>query len=204
MYLSKIKLTWEQAQNPYEQHRALWRLFPGQEEESRSFLFRIEQLVKGQGALVLMQSHLEPLDSDDVGLVAVREYFPKLHSGQRLRFRLRANPVKTVKDERKGTIEKNGKVYTRTARVPLIDEGQQQAWIERKLSEMAHLESLLLQQEKPLNFRKGREKRSGKIQPVLFDGLLTVQEPEPFLMLMQEGIGPAKAFGCGLLSLAPG
>jgi len=54
-----------------------------------------------------------------------------------------------------------------------------------------------------LNFRKPKENRSGKIQPVVFDGVLTVDDADVFLALIRKGIGPAKSFGCGMMSLAP-
>ena len=50
MYLSKIHIPWRQAQNPYQLHQALWRLFPGFEDADREFLFRVEQLQKGIGS----------------------------------------------------------------------------------------------------------------------------------------------------------
>ncbi|PID43123.1 MAG: type I-E CRISPR-associated protein Cas6/Cse3/CasE [Proteobacteria bacterium] len=201
MYLSKVQLSWNQTRNPYEQHRALWQLFPNSPEAQRSFLYRIEQTVKGQGADVLMQSLQSPVETGDVNLVATRDFNPSLYQGQVLRFRLRANPVKTIKDPRKGERIKNGKTYTRTVRVPLILEAQQQAWLEKKLKDSASLQSLVVQQELPLNFRKKSEKCSGKIQPILFDGILTVEDSEALLELMKYGIGPAKSFGCGMLSL---
>ncbi|MGE5595253.1 MAG: type I-E CRISPR-associated protein Cas6/Cse3/CasE [Hyphomicrobiales bacterium] len=37
----------------------------------------------------------------------------------------------------------------------------------------------------------------------LFEGELIVSDPEAFRAALAEGIGPGKAFGCGLLSLAP-
>jgi len=37
----------------------------------------------------------------------------------------------------------------------------------------------------------------------LFDGSLTVSDESAFIALLRSGIGPAKAFGCGLLSVAP-
>lgn len=203
MYLSKIKLNWAQAKNPYEQHRVLWQLFPDRSYEQRSFLYRVEQYVKGQGASVIMQSQQQPLQCEALELLAVRPLNLSLHEGQRLRFRLRANPVKTIKDERKGEQIKNGKSYTRTVRVPLLHEDQQQAWLARKFEGIASLEALVIQQELPLNFRKQKEQRSGKIQPVMFDGIFAVQNPDMLMGLLQSGIGPAKSFGCGLLSLAP-
>ncbi len=201
MYLSKVQLSWEQARNPYEQHRALWQLFPNSPDAQRSFLYRVEQTVKGQGAGLLMQSLHSPVETGVVNLVAIRDFNPFLYQGQTLRFRLRANPVKTIKDPRKGERIKNGKTYTRTVRVPLIKEEQQAAWLTKKLDGAAALKALTIQQELPLNFRKKSEKRSGKIQPILFDGILTVEDPEALLTLIKYGIGPAKSFGCGMLSL---
>ena len=122
-----------------------------------------------------------------------------LQAGQRLRFMLVANPVKMINDEggRKNTAGESKK-----CRVPLVKEDDQRAWIERKLQDTASLESLVIDPVFPLRFRKGKEDRAGKIQPVGFQGVLSVKEPDAFVGLIQSGIGPAKAFGCGLLSLA--
>jgi len=203
MYLSKIHIPWHQAQNPYQLHQALWRLFPGFEDADREFLFRVEQLQKGMGAQVLMQSAMQPQSGEQSpALLALREYVLNIQNGQRLRFRLRANPIKTIKDSSKGSVEKKGKTFTKTVRVPLLHEEQQQAWLERKLQAFAQLETLIVQPEPVLYFRKVKEGRSGKIQTVLFDGVLTVTDAEAFNNQVIKGIGPAKAFGCGLLSLA--
>lgn len=203
MYLSKIHIPWAQAQNPYQLHQALWRLFPGFEDADREFLFRVEQLQKGIGAQVLMQSAMQPQSSEQSpALLAQREYVLNVQNGQRLRFRLRANPIKTIKDSSKGTVEKKGKTFTKTVRVPLLHEEQQQAWLERKLQAFATLETLIVQPEPVLYFRKTKEGRSGKIQTVMFDGILMVTDAQDFNYQITKGIGPAKAFGCGLLSLA--
>lgn len=203
MYLSKIHIPWTQAENPYQLHKALWRLFPRLEDADREFLFRVEELQKGVGARVLMQSAMQPQSSEQSpALLAQREYVLNIQNGQRLRFHLRANPIKTIKDSSKGTVEKKGKTFTKTIRVPLLHEEQQQAWLERKLQAFAQLETLIVQPEPVLYFRKTKEGRSGKIQTVMFDGILTVTDVEAFNHEITQGIGPAKAFGCGLLSVA--
>jgi len=74
--------------------------------------------------------------------------------------------------------------------------------LERKLAGCAELETLIAEKRLPLHFRKAKEKRVGKIQPVNFEGILSVKSPSAFVDLITIGIGPAKAFGCGLLSLA--
>lgn len=203
MYLSKIQIPWSQAANPYHYHQALWKLFPGLENAERDFLFRVEQQQKGVVTNVLLQSHTQPQSTEQSPtLIALRDYDFNIENGQRLRFRLRANPIKTIKDNSKGVVEKKGKTFTKTVRVPLIHEEQQQDWIERKLHAFAKLETLIVQPEPVLYFRKNKEARSGKIQTVLYDGILTVTNFSEFKQAVRQGIGPAKAFGCGLVSIA--
>ncbi|WP_026600475.1 type I-E CRISPR-associated protein Cas6/Cse3/CasE [Methylomonas sp. 11b] len=203
MFLSKIHIPWQQAKNPYQFHQALWRLFPGCEDAERDFLFRVEQVQSGVGTHVLLQSAIKPEGGEQSPLLlAQREFALAIPSGQRLRFRLRANPIKTIKDSSKGTVEKKGKTFTKTVRVPLLHEEQQQAWLERKVQDFAQLETLIVQPEPVTYFRKAKEARSGKIQTVLFDGVMTIIDPAEFESQVIRGIGPAKAFGCGLLSIA--
>lgn len=206
MYLSQLHIVWNKSKNPYDLHRAIWTLFPGPEDQERDFLFRVESLERDRGARVLMLSQTEPQqEAEHCRLMALKEWNPKFAEGQAFRFRLRVNPVKSVKDESKGMRHsKHGYQYPKQVRIPLIHEEQQQAWLERKLSGIADIDYLMIQQEMPLNFTKpGKEKRmAGKIQPVLFDGVLVVKSPEGLVKCVTEGIGPAKAFGCGLLSLA--
>lgn len=203
MFLSKVHIPWQQAKNTYQFHQALWRLFPGCEEAKRDFLFRVEQVQAGVGANVLLQSAIKPEGAEQSPLLlGQREFALNVPNGQRLRFRLRANPIKTIKDNSKGTVEKKGKIFTKTVRVPLLHEEQQQAWLQRKLQDFADLESLIVQSEPVTYFRKPKEGRSGKIQTVLFDGVMTVTDSAEFETQVTQGIGPAKAFGCGLLSIA--
>ena len=213
MYLSKVKLTWEQVKNPYEQHRAIWKLFPdiqgnnangdSKTRQIKTFLYRIEQIKKHQCANVLVQSMVKPVPDDEVELLAVRDLSINLQAEQILRFRLRANPIKQIKDERKGkVIGKNGKTYIRGVRVPLIREEEQQAWLQRRLENAANLQNLIIQKELPLHFYKAKTKNRGKIQTVLFDGIFIIKDPQALIELMQKGVGHATSFGCGLLSLA--
>ena len=147
-----------------------------------------------------MQSVREPeRSSNTVLILACKEYPLLLLPRQRLRFMLIANPIKTISDEM-GRKDTDGE--TKKCRVPLIREEERRSWIERKLQSAASLEMLDIDPIFPMKFRKNREDRVGKIQPVRFQGVLKVEVPEVMIKLVQNGIGPAKAFGCGLLSLA--
>ena len=200
MYLSKVMVTGTACRNPYEIHRVLWKLFPEDAEAKRDFLFRVERAGQ-QNTEVLMQSMREPggVVVKEARILAGKPYALQLNSGQRLRFLLLANPVKTINDEG-NRLNAEGEV--KKCRVPLIRDEDLELWLKRKLKGIADITSILVEKRPTLNFRKASERRVGKIQPVSFQGVLKVGDPEEFKKLIASGIGPAKAFGCGLLSLA--
>ena len=199
MYLSKIFLSWGIAQNSYEIHRSLWKLFHRQSEKGRSFLFRVEKQLLRKGIELLMQSEDAPDKTEgNIHVFGCKEFNPKIVQGDVLHFRLYANPVKTIKDK---DGRKNGKDEVKTCRVPLVSIDEQIKWVGKKFEDFAEIESLTVNGLPPIFFYKQSEKRRGKIQPVLFDGVVSVKDPALLTKNLKEGIGPAKAFGCGLLSL---
>lgn len=202
MYLSRIEIPWQLARNPYNVHRHLWELFPGQAREARQdadaprqgFLYRFEEKHPGKPVRVLLQSRLEPISAGEVALLGCREIHPKPEPEQVLAFLLTANPIKTIVDVDK--VAKPGKVSDK-CRVPLLHEEEQLAWLARKLGGAATLETATVQPHEPLHFRKGN--RAGKLAMTTFEGLLRVEDSDALLKHLENGIGPAKAFGCGLL-----
>jgi CRISPR system Cascade subunit CasE len=198
MYLSKAHVAWPKTRGAYGLHQAIWTLFPGHERDPRGFLFRVEAERRGFGAEILIQSEWPPEPrTTDVRMMASRPYQPRLSVGLVLRFRLTGNPIKTITDE-KGRLNAKGEV--KSCRVPLIKEEQQLEWLRRKLQPAVRLESAVAHAVKPIYFRKGN--RVGKVVAVTFDGLFYVNDTEKLWQQMQIGIGPAKGFGCGLLSIA--
>lgn len=202
MFLSRVEIPWQSARNPYEFHRQLWRLFPGEPKETRSsnegvrqgFLFRVEQASTGRPACLLVQSRQSPSAASGVALTNTKEFSPQPAVGQRLAFVLTANPVKTIQDAQRDS--KSGKLSEK-CRVPLISEEDQRAWIVRKLEAAAEVESVTVLPHAPTYFRKGN--RGGKLVTITYEGVLKVTNPVALVGLMENGIGPAKAFGCGLL-----
>ncbi len=99
MYLSKILINGPACRNPYEVHRLLWRLFPVDGDACRNFLFRVSHLDRNY-AEVLLQSEGKPVrSSQETKILACKEYALPFHAGQRLRYFLVANPIKTIDDE---------------------------------------------------------------------------------------------------------
>jgi CRISPR system Cascade subunit CasE len=174
-------------------------------------------------------SFLDELDdylSSDTGM---REYeckdiMPacrKVQDGQVFSFRLRANPTKRIGKVIKGDAELKGK------RVGLLRPEEQIDWLirkgpEREKGKPGGFEILVreIEQENRAVSRiprvrvsiegksGGRMKKEGRSHKtthlaVLFDGFLSVTDPDAFRETLARGIGPAKAFGFGLLSVAP-
>lgn len=202
MFLSRVEIPWDAARNPYDLHRQLWHLFPGEAREARSsgeetrqgFLFRVEEHQPGRPARLLVQSRRVPEAALGLALVGTREFHPQPTAGLRLSFLLTANPVKTITDGQRDT--KPGK-KSEKCRVPLIREEDQREWLTRKLSTAGGVETTNVLPHPPIYFRKGN--RGGKLVTATFEGVMCVRDPGALVTLLENGVGPAKGFGCGLL-----
>ena len=189
MHLSDILLDSRLAKNPYEIHRHLWRLSPGMSEDKRSFLYRVSYGKDNEPLRILMQSFYEPSATENIkGCVILRKkaFSPVLKEKNRLQFMLCANPTKRLAKAR--------------CRVPLIDEDQLIGWLQKKLENAASLEHADIMGKRNLYFRKNG--KAGKIVTMTFRGLIKVNDSKHMRSILENGIGSAKAFGCGLLSLA--
>ena len=194
MFLSKCVLDSSRPINPYQLHREIWKLFPDRPDENRSFLFRIENLGQKGAQQLLLQSIAKPVECDgSLMLMQTKKLTYQLKNGQMLRFLIRANPTKRIK-------EKNKTTNQGSVRVPIIDEEEMNVWLHRKLKEAVVLHEIVINGQNILYFRKG--KHAGKIMATTFTGIMEVADPNSLRNLIENGIGPAKAFGCGLLSLA--
>lgn len=102
-----------------------------------------------------------------------------------------------------GERKKNGR------RQPLTDRESLEQWIGRKAEAggfVVEAEKLRIHPAKKETFVKKEESAGrllGVIQGVEFRGTLNVTDREKFIEAFRSGIGPAKAFGYGLLALAP-
>lgn len=205
MYLSKLLLTPPPAcrqviqdlADPYQLHRTILRAFPTRADGGPGrVLFRDELCEPGRPVPVLVQSDKAPdwsaLAELPGYLVAEPECKPlelPLSPGQRLRFRLRANP----------TVKRDGK------RQGLVHDEHQRTWLERK-AQAAGCRVLAVRTRhahKHVCQPTGKHPHRQTHLAVLFDGVLEIVDPKSFTKAVAAGIGPAKAYGFGLLSVAP-
>jgi len=227
MYLSRLTLNprtrrvQRELANPYELHRTLMSSFPEKLPEGERVLFRVDVDDATGVPTVLLQSHGQPEwawlgDPRANGyLLRAPESKPfKLTfiTGQMLTFYLRANPV--VKHSAPG--KRQGR------RDPLYREEDQLAWLERKAAEggfrlirVAVLKEGNTYSRQPVKKvtedsaevaeagEKSPKTRPLTLHAVRFEGVLQVTGPAKLWETVQQGIGPGKGLGFGLLSLAP-
>ena len=215
MYLSSLELNLrshrvhKELTNRYELHRTIMHAFKPTTPDNERVLFRVELLENRVRVLVQTQnlpswSFLEE-DPNFTGYLApqiptpqIKNLSPHFQSGQKFYFRLHANPTArkaTFKDE-----NGHGK------RIGLYSQEDQVKWLTEKCQTGGFevLDMTLI----PVNVIHGLQpdtktkKNPLQILCIQYEGVLTIKDPERFEKTLNLGIGPAKSFGCGLLSLA--
>lgn len=196
MYLARLRLNpsrmaLQWSTNVYQVHQRLTMACP----KDPRLLFRIE--VGLEGTQVLIQSHVAPdweaAFAEFPVLTSAPEsksFDPRLAVDRRYRFRLLANP----------TVKRDGK------RLGLVREEEQRAWLERKLLEAGAQVLSCVVSERGLQRSQKNPTRETGLQThlaVLFEGVLLVKDAALLRTAMETGIGAAKGYGFGLLSLAP-
>lgn len=212
IYLSQLALDPTSRQvrselaDPYQMHRTLSRAFgdaDGELAQARP-LFRVVE-GRDREMQVLVQSRLAP-DWDRLprrgSYLAeppeVKALDLSFRIAQRLRFHLRANPTerRVFGDPAPGQ-KPSGK------RVGIYGEQAQRTWLDRKAAEKGFRVLSCVISDR--GFQTSRKSPNGPVMRHLcvdFDGILEVTDPKLFLDALQSGIGSAKGFGFGLLSVA--
>lgn len=91
--------------NGYKLHKAVWNLFSDSPDRLRDFLYRYEA-VNGRPIFYTV-SERKPEDQSGIFDITSKPYEPKLMRGERLSFKLRANPVQLAKKERNAEEEES-------------------------------------------------------------------------------------------------
>ncbi|MBQ1082191.1 type I-E CRISPR-associated protein Cas6/Cse3/CasE [Nocardiopsis sp. B62] len=207
----------------HDMHRTLMARFPEAPDgvparEHQDLLWRLE----GQGRELVMyvQSRDHPNwgslpEGYLSGRALVRSLGPVLSAvtdKAEFSFRLTANPTRSVSPPYSGQKRPRG------VRRPIHDPELQVQWLVRQgerhgfalLDSSADAPDVVALPRPPaVGYKKAPENSRGPdrlkitVASVTFDGRLRVTDPEAFRAALGNGIGRAKAYGCGLLSLAP-
>jgi CRISPR system Cascade subunit CasE len=127
-------------------------------------------------------------------------------AGTKFRFRLLANPTKKVHELPAGSYRKES-LTPNGRRVPVqcTDEALR-GWLDERAAHIGFRVEVspLLIQPGYVYLNKTRVPGNGqRLRSARYEGILEVTDPAAFAAAIATGIGPAKAFGFGLLSVAP-
>ncbi len=233
MYLSRLRLNplhravQRDLADLQQVHRTIMRAFEqakdtAQPRRDLGVLYRLE-LPASSGPQLLVQSAARPdwtfLPSGYLGAGVEPECknlgqaYSALQAGQRFRFRLRANPTRKISVDDAGRPK-----GWRPARVELRGEENWIAWLEAKASRHGFrllqttasdgVPDILAAAPIRSSGCRGGIAENGRsritVFSVLFEGRLEIVDAALFGEALSRGIGAAKAYGCGLLSIAGG
>ena len=202
--------------DPYQLHSTLCRAFsePDRKCPEGEFLWRLETDTDPAGCPRILVQSRTIADWTGIGVkgwlaeadpaidLQDRLKLDSLRVGRRFRFRLRANPCVT----------RNGK------RLGLMRPDEQESWLKRKggqhgfslpkltsfdFSESIHEHIDVRIYQGQMLRGKQLDGNGIRIYSVLYDGILTVTDPDKFRNTLQTGIGHGKVMGLGLLSVVP-
>lgn len=124
----------------------------------------------------------------------------RLANGKEWRFRLKANPVSSRrKSEAAERSQRFGHVTVAQQTWWLLDRAERNGFT---VPEGKHGEpDVAVRGRETLKFARGGQ--TVTLATAVFEGRLLVTDAELFRSNLIQGIGPAKAYGCGLLTLAP-
>jgi CRISPR system Cascade subunit CasE len=178
MYISMVALN---TADSYEQHQAIWSLFPKTPERRRDHLFRVENNAATGKVMVLLQSSSQPNSNENAEVLQTKDFNPQLNNQDFYKFKLVAYPTKCISQGKRV--------------VEIHDENEQIAWLHRKLNganvNVTALDKVMVKSKKSFNSRY-----------VCFEGILQIIDATQIYNTLVMGIGRQKHAGAGLLSLA--
>lgn len=176
-----------------EQGRVLWRLERGEHRWTLLLLSPntpdLTHLVEQAGWPTTETWHTKPYG----------QFLGRVANGDRYAFRLRANPVHSLAPE---PGEKRGRVLAH------VTPAQQAAWLDGQSEKHGfsiprapdHEPLLRVSDRATVSFQRNQKRVT--LRQATFDGSLTVTDRDAFSAALTHGIGRAKGYGCGLLTLA--
>jgi CRISPR system Cascade subunit CasE len=158
-------------------------------------------------------------DADQVRVADYGRILDQVVLGRQFAFKLTANPVQNVRPSaptpggEPGRYQRVGHRTERHQRQWFLDRTAQWGFVVPSIptpgtalgldanADVDH--AMRVTRRDRLSFTKGDSTRRVVIQTATFEGRLEVTNPDALRSALLRGIGPAKGYGCGLLTLAP-
>jgi CRISPR system Cascade subunit CasE len=208
MYLSRIELdeslpdTRRAFASPQIMHAAVENCFGPKKDMKERKLWRVDRL-RGKQYLLILSGKKPDFTNlakqfSKKGIYGESADYEKLllhvDEGQIWRFRLRGNTVHSVSTGDGG----RGKIYAH------LTIEQQRLWLSKKALSCGFLlneDQYDVVETDRLKFWRAGDKRPVSLGVAVFEGVLKITDKNLFKRALTDGIGRAKAYGCGLLTI---
>jgi len=203
LHLSRICIDHESAwkaglRDTYAWHQQVWKAFPARSGQARHFLTRLDDTEAGFRLLILSETAPVRPDWCPEPAWSSKPVPDSFYEHEYYQFSLHANPTRKVRSDANGNPKRNGR------RVPLVKRDELLSWLERKGTAAGFSfdssKTRTIPRPQRVFVKQGR---AGLHSATEFAGRLRVTDRDAFRTAAIHGIGPAKAFGFGLLCLAP-
>lgn len=227
MYLTRFRINTERLaarkllSSPQVLHAAVMSAFaeiPRQEEGGPRVLWRVDRNSRAETYLYTVSpdkpdlTHLvEQAGWPTTGRWDAYDYEPflsRLNAGDRLAFRLTANPVHTARRNDEEPTKLTAHIGPRHQLRWLLQRQEAAGFMvlqkppgHELVSELDQYE-VIIHDRRQLAFKKPGNGKPVTLTTVTFDGRLEITDPDAFRHTLTRGLGRAKAYGCGLMTLA--
>jgi len=207
-----IKLLSEAGAAPGKLHDLVWTLFGDSGERDRDFVFRVDQ--EGGRPTVMAYAPRRPhAKAECLWRVDAKPFQPQLFPGDRLRFKLRLNPVKQNGNTRIDEVydafdrkRREAKAAGRPAPDRLEVARRVGAdWLGRRADRLGlRLDAETIQAESYITERvaPGDRRRSFTLSVLDLTGEAEVTDPQAVAQALPQGVGKGRAYGCGMMLIA--
>lgn len=213
LHLTEILVSYEDAvrllkiRDTYDWHQHIWLAFGERDGQPRDFLIRIDRKEEAYRVMMISRSLPSKPAWCPTSSFKTKPIPDDFFAHQRYRFSLLANPTKKIiNPDKPKVIRPDGRLdrNKNSKRVPITKREDLLPWFERKASEGGFkVDSKTIRtipRGREFFFKPGQH---GVHTAVEFQGDLSVTDPKKFRSTVAMGVGSAKAFGFGLLVLAP-
>lgn len=219
MYLHKISIDREALSRDrkiyadvYSLHKKIWALVSRNKNQKRDFLYRVEYDAYQNIKHIYLLAPNQISSKNNIRIAVSPRYQPQLETGEFLYFKLRANPIIKRKEngkakeygiimDAKHQFNKGGQNYREQFSLDELIYDVGMKWLIRKGEQ--HGFSVKQFEIRINNDREYSVKPLGKqaftLRTLNFEGKLKIVDADWFKKALFEGIGSAKAFGCGLM-----
>ncbi|WKT61209.1 type I-E CRISPR-associated protein Cas6/Cse3/CasE [Microbulbifer thermotolerans] len=231
MYLSRVRVATQGmdrnalvkllAGDAYANHQLLWKLFT--ESEERPFLFRQEmekeqldtyESPRGLPLFYVLSSRA-PVPVPGLLECESKPFDPQLSPGDRLLFKLRANPTVARKStgkqsSRRHDVLMDAKWHCRQqgrdtpGEVRAAMEASAEQWLRSRCEQWGFSLNMSPQLSGYRQHQWRRQQRQIRFSSVDYEGAITVTDPERLRAALFNGVGRSRAFGCGMLMVRRG